>query len=188
MKKLHYLVKKVEYTVGVVIFMLISLIGLFLAILSWGVAVFSIVDILFINAPESFLIYKAWGCVSIVFIILSHPLFYLVMYTNVYDRIIAWIKSCSTNGLVIFTFGYINTYFLDLYYLRNRFSKSYLLSHGDILMSLAMFPILNIICYIDMIRSLRKCVTLPSNRELIKLYLKGQLMTYVIREYNEVEI
>ena len=115
MKKISYLVKKIEYTAGVVIFMLISLIGIFLAILSWGVAVFSIVDILFINAPESFLIYKAWGCVSIVFIFLSHPLFYLVMYTNVYDRIIAWIKSCSTNGLVVFTFGYINTYFLDLY-------------------------------------------------------------------------
>lgn len=162
-----------------------------LTILNWIIAVFSIVDILYLNLPDAVIAYKAWGIVSFTIIFISHLLFHNILYnTKIRDKIISWIKSRPTNRLVVFTLGYITTYFLDLYYVRNKYDKYNLLFHhwNDHMSVVAMFPILNILCYIDMIRSLRKCVSLPSNRDLIKLYLKGQLMTYIIREYDDYDL
>ena len=191
MKKIYSLIKKIDHIVDIIICIIVSFMVIILTILNWIIAVFSIVDILYLNLPDAVIAYKAWGIVSFTIIFISHSLFHNILYnTKIRDKIISWIKSRPTNRLVVFTLGYITTYFLDLYYVRNKYDKYNLLFHhwNDHMSVVAMFPILNILCYIDMIRSLRKCVSLPSNRELIKLYLKGQLMTYIIREYDDYDL
>ena len=191
MKKIYSLIKKIDHIVDIIICIIVSFMVIILTILNWIIAFFSIVDILYLNLPDAVIAYKAWGIVSFTIIFISHSLFHNILYnTKIRDKIISWIKSRPTNRLVVFTLGYITTYFLDLYYVRNKYDKYNLLFHhwNDHMSVVAMFPILNILCYIDMIRSLRKCVSLPSNRDLIKLYLKGQLMTYIIREYDDYDL
>lgn len=191
MKKIYNLIKKIDHIVDIIICIIVSFMVIILTILNWIIAVFSIVDILYLNLPDAVIAYKAWGIVSFTIIFISHSLFHNILYnTKIRDKIISWIKSRPTNRLVVFTLGYITTYFLDLYYVRNKYDKYNLLYHhmNDYMSVVAMFPILNILCYIDMIRSLRKHVVMPSNRELIKLYLKGQLMTYIIREYDDYDL
>ena len=51
----------------------------------------------------------------------------------------------------------------------------------DPTISSRMFPILNIVIYHSIIKKMRKNAQLLSTKELIILYLKGQLMTYLIR-------
>lgn len=180
--------KTINYILHILVFSIVSLMVLLLTILNWGVLVFFIIDILFLDTPETSFVYKIWGGSVFMFIVVSHSLFCILLYNRMYDKIIMWIKFHSTHRLVFLTLGYINTYFLDLYYLRNKYSRGYLLYQSDLTIFISMFPILNILCYIDMIRSLRKCVSLPSNRDLIKLYLKGQLMTYIIRKYDDYDL
>ena len=72
---------------------------------------------------------------------------------------------------------------VDLFYIKEKYTQYELLQYGINVTSstLAMFPILNIVIYYSIIKKMHKKMHLLSGKELIILYFKGQLITYLIR-------
>ena len=99
------------------------------------------------------------------------------------SRIQSWVNQHSTVLSVWLSLGYINTYLVDLFYIKEKYTQYELLQYGINVTSstIAMFPILNIVIYHSIIKKMRKNAQLLSTKELIILYFKGQLMTYLIR-------
>ena len=99
------------------------------------------------------------------------------------SRILSWVDKHSTVLSVWLSLGYINTYLVDLFYIKEKYTQYELLQYRINVTSstIAMFPILNIVIYHSIIKKMRKNAQLLSTKELIILYLKGQLMTYLIR-------
>lgn len=190
MKKICFIFKTIDYMLRVVLFIIACFSALCLSICTWAVIIFYIANVTYLHYSDTFIVFKHWGMVALGFMFMSHVLFHIAMYTKIRDRLIALIKSYSMRWITIFALGYINSYFLDIYYIYNKYDEWDLRHHNTpfFMPLIAMLPVLNALCYIDMIRSLRKHVVMPSNRELINLYLKGQLMTYIIREYDDYDL
>lgn len=113
-----------------------------------------------------------------------HAFFYQIMYDpTISSRILSWVNQHSTVLAVWLSLGYINTYLVDLFYIKEKYTQYELLQYRINVTSstIAMFPILNIVIYHSIIKKMRKNAQLLSTKGLIILYLKGQLITYLIR-------
>lgn len=124
------------------------------------------------------------GCVSNIRSHIVSRFFYQIMYDpTISSRILSWVNQHSTVLAVWLSLGYINTYLVDLFYIKEKYTQYELLQYRINVTSstIAMFPILNIVIYHSIIKKMRKNAQLLSTKELIILYLKGQLMTYLIR-------
>lgn len=175
---------RVSHTINMVIFGLFLLLAIVLSLANWGIILFSIADIVMIHSAKAILVYKIWAAIAISAVILSHAFFYQIMYDSIISlRIQSWVNQHSTALVVWLSLGYINTYLVDLFYIKEKYTQYELLQYGINVTSstIAMFPILNIVIYHSIIKKLRKNAQLLSTKELIILYLKGQLMTYLIR-------
>lgn len=175
---------RVSHTINMVIFWLFIILVIVLSLANWGIILFSIVNIVIIHTAKAILVYKIWAALSISAVILSHALFYQIMYDPIVSlRILSWFNQHSTVLVVWLSLGYINTYLVDLFYIKEKYTQYELLQYRINVTSstLAMFPILNIVIYHSIIKKMRKKTHLLSTKELIILYFKGQLMTYLIR-------
>lgn len=74
---------------------------------------------------------------------------------------------------------------LDLYFIKNKYTRDFVTYNTDSTESFwIMFPILNLIVYYKMIKDCRSDKGLKEkNSALLKLFVKGQLVTYLIRNY-----
>ena len=173
-----------SHTINMVIFGLFLLLAIVLSLANWGIILFSIADIVMIHSAKAILVYKIWAAIAISAVILSHAFFYQIMYDSIISlRIQSWVNQHSTALVVWLSLGYINTYLVDLFYIKEKYTQYELLQYGINVTgsTLAMFPILNIVIYHLIIKKMRKNTHLLSTKELIILYLKGQLITYLIR-------
>lgn len=173
-----------SHTINMAIFWLFLLLAIVLSLANWGIILFSIVDTVIIHSAKAILVYKIWATLAISAVILSHAFFYQIMYDlTISSRILSWVNQHSTVLAVWLSLGYINTYLVDLFYIKEKYTQYELLQYGINVTSstIAMFPILNIVIYHSIIKKMRKKMQLLSTKELIILYLKGQLMTYLIR-------
>lgn len=124
------------------------------------------------------------GCVSNIRSHIVSRFFYQIMYDpTISSRILSWVNQHSTVLAVWLSLGYINTYLVDLFYIKEKYTQYELLQYRINVTSstIAMFPILNIVIYHSIIKKMRKNAQLLSTKGLIILYLKGQLITYLIR-------
>lgn len=164
-----------SHTINMAIFWLFLLLAIVLSLANWGIILFSIVDTVIIHSAKAILVYKIWAALAISAVILSHAFFYQIMYDpTISSRILSWVNQHST---------VLNTYLVDLFYIKEKYTQYELLQYRINVTSstIAMFPILNIVIYHSIIEKMRKNAQLLSTKELIILYLKGQLMTYLIR-------
>ena len=171
-------------TINMAIFWLFLLLVVVLSLANWGIILFSIVDTIIIYSAKAILVYKIWAALAISAVILSHAFFCQIMYDpTISSRILSWVNQHSTVLSVWLSLGYINTYLVDLFYIKEKYTQYELLQYRINVTSstIAMFPILNIVIYHSIIEKMRKNAQLLSTKELIILYLKGQLMTYLIR-------
>ena len=176
--------ERVSHAINRVIFGLFLLLAIVLSLANWGIILFSIVDTVIIHSAKPILVYKIWAALAISAVILSHAFFYQIMYDlTISSRILSWVNQHSTVLAVWLSLGYINTYLVDLFYIKEKYTQYELLQYGINVTSstIAMFPILNIVIYHSIIKKMRKNAQLLSTKGLIILYLKGQLMTYLIR-------
>ena len=173
-----------SHTINMAIFWLFILLVIVLSLANWGIILFSIVDTVMIHTAKAILVYKIWASIAISAVILSHAFFYQIMYDpTISRRILSWVDQHSTVLVVWLSLGYINTYLVDLFYIKEKYTQYELLQYGINVTSstLAMFPILNIVIYYSIIKKMHKKMHLLSGKELIILYFKGQLITYLIR-------
>lgn len=179
MHKLKHILNSI---LAIITFIMVVLI----AILSWGVILFAIYDIIAPHTLNSILIYKLSAALWILLALPSHIFCQIIMYDEkIYDYVMSWIKNNSTKLPVILTLGYINSYFLDLYFIKNRYTHDFVTYNTSATETAEIIlPIVNWIVYYKTIRYCRKYAGLQEdNRTLLKFFLKGQLMTHIIRNY-----
>ena len=158
-----------SHTINMAIFWLFLLLAIVLSLANWGIILFSIVDTVIIHSAKAILVYKIWATLAISAVILSHAFFYQIMYDlTISSRILSWVNQHSTVLAVWLSLGYINTYLVDLFYIKEKYTQYELLQYRINVTSstIAMFPILNIVIYHSIIKKMRK---------------NAQLMTYLIR-------
>ena len=158
-----------SHTINMAIFWLFLLLAIVLSLANWGIILFSIVDTVIIHSAKAILVYKIWATLAISAVILSHAFFYQIMYDlTISSRILSWVNQHSTVLAVWLSLGYINTYLVDLFYIKEKYTQYELLQYGINVTSstIAMFPILNIVIYHSIIKKMCK---------------NAQLMTYLIR-------
>lgn len=112
---------RVSHTINMVIFWLFILLVIVLSLANWGIILFSIVDIVMIHTAKAILVYKIWASIAISAVILSHALFYQIMYDpTISRRILSWVDQHSTVLVVWLSLGYINTYLLIYFILKKN--------------------------------------------------------------------
>ena len=91
---------------------------------------------------------------------------------------------------VIMTLGIYNTYLLDLFYKIKYYSRNELVFQNDALIGtlLASIPIINIYIYIRIVRKIKEKGYDVETGQIIRLYLIGQLATYLVRNYKYTEL
>ena len=137
-----------SHTINMAIFWLFLLLAIVLSLANWGIILFSIVDTVIIHSAKAILVYKIWATLAISAVILSHAFFYQIMYDlTISSRILSWVNQHSTVLAVWLSLGYINTYLVDLFYIKEKYTQYELLQYGINVTSstIAMFPILNIV-------------------------------------------
>lgn len=151
-----------SHTINMAIFWLFLLLAIVLSLANWGIILFSIVDTVIIHSAKAILVYKIWATLAISAVILSHAFFYQIMYDlTISSRILSWVNQHSTVLAVWLSLGYINTYLVDLFYIKEKYTQYELLQYGINVTSstIAMFPILNIVIYHSIIK---KCAKMRS--------------------------
>lgn len=99
------------------------------------------------------------GCVSNIRSHIVSRFFYQIMYDpTISSRILSWVNQHSTVLAVWLSLGYINTYLVDLFYIKEKYTQYELLQYGINVTSstIAMFPILNIVIYHSIIKKCAK--------------------------------
>lgn len=118
---------------------------------------------------------KIFGALGIVLVLFSNVTLWQVMYSpKIYNRLISIVWSKRLRLLYFLTFGYVNVYLLNLYYLRFKYSLYELTQYriNVIYSVLVMFPILNIPVYMVAKRRSNHPMSL---RFAAKLYFQGRL-------------
>ena len=119
----------------------------------------------------------------------SHYILYFTLFeSDIEEEYINWVKKHNTMPYVIMTLGIYNTYLLDLFYKINVFTKSDLLFQpipGRFSIST---PIINVYIYIRIVRKIRDKGYDIETWQIIRLYLIGQLATYLVRNYKYTEL
>jgi hypothetical protein len=118
----------------------------------------------------------------------AHNAFYGVMYDeNIMPKITDWIKNHSIKWLMFLTLGYASTFLLDYYYIRDIYNKYDLQYHRSNITQILLvdLPIINILAYLLYIHKVKREEHLnESYKFLFKLFLKGQMMTYITRSQS----
>lgn len=130
---------------------------------------------------KSLMLLKIVGALGIVLVLFSNVALWQVMYSpKIYNRLISIVWSKRLRLLYFLTFGYVNVYLLNLYYIRFKYSLYELTQYRiNVTYSvLVMFPFLNIPVYIVAIRRYNHPM---SFRLAAKLYFQGRLATYLIQ-------
>ncbi len=130
---------------------------------------------------KSLILLKIFGALGIVLVLFSNVTLWQVMYSpKIYNRLISIVWSKRLRLLYFLTFGYVNVYLLNLYYLRFKYSLYELTQYriNVIYSVLVMFPILNIPVYMV---AKRRSKHPMSFRLAAKLYFQGRLATYLIQ-------
>lgn len=141
------------------------------------------IDIVYItNLTKAF-------CITLILLMYSsHNIFYRVMYYDaIMDKVKDWIKNHSTKWLMFLTLGYASTFLLDYYSIRDIYNKYDLQYHRSNITQILLvdFPIINILAYLLYIHKAKKEEHLnESYKFLFKLFLKGQMMTYITRSQS----
>lgn len=188
MKKLFKVLREYYDKLSVLLFIIAFLL---LVLTLWTALFYFLADVFLYDFTEPITGYYKLGIIFLILLIFTHNFFYSIMYTdNISSKITNWIDSHSTQLLVWLSFGLANTILLDLCYYRFKYHKYNLLQYRTNVIdsNLAKFPILNIPIYCLFIRTLQKKMPLPPIKELTGLYLRGQLMTYIIRNTDCAEI
>lgn len=105
------------------------------------------------------------------------------MYDNkIYALLIKWIKGHDITPWFVLTMGLCNTYLLDLYYTRNKYSKFDLLQYRVNITDsiIVMLPLINIYIYFSIVKSgaLKQKI---SKRDFLHLYVRGRLIQHIIQ-------
>lgn len=153
-----------------------------LAIDLWSLLITAIVCLIG-GGIKSLILLKIFGALGIVLVLFSNVALWQVMYSpKIYNRLISIVWSKRLRLLYFLTFGYVNVYLLNLYYIRFKYSLYELTQYriNVIYSVLVMFPILNIPVYIV---AIRQCNYPLPFRLSIKLYLQGRLVTNLIQKY-----
>ena len=180
------MIEQLKHKFNLILAVITCIMVLLIALLSWSLILFAIYDVSVPHTLDSMTIYKLLGAFWIIFALFSHVFCQVIMYDDkIFTFIISRIKNHSTNWLVILTLGYINTYMLDLYLIKNKYTHDFVMYNNGVTETMwIILPILNLIAYYKMIWWCRKYRDLKEgNLTLLKLYSKGQLMTYLIRNY-----
>ncbi len=130
---------------------------------------------------KSLMLLKIVGALGIVLVLFTNVALWQVMYSpKIYNRLISIVWSKRLRLLYFLTFGYVNVYLLNLYYIRFKYSLYELTQYRiNVTYSvLVMFPFLNIPVYIVAIRRYNHPM---SFRLAAKLYFQGRLATYLIQ-------
>lgn len=157
-----------------------------ITILNWGIIFFTIADYMILHISNSKEIYEILGCIWLILAIPSHVFCQIIMYDDrIYTLGLKWINNNSTKWFVMFSLYYIDTYFLDWYFIKKKYSRDFVTYNTSSTESFwIIFPILNLIVYYKMINYCRRHMNLKeNNRFLLKLFFNGQLMTYMIKNY-----
>lgn len=121
----------------------------------------------------------------------SHYILYFTLFeSDIEEEYINWVKKHNTMPYVIMTLGIYNTYLLDLFYKIKYYSRNELVYQNDALIGalLASTPIINIYIYIRIVRKIKKKGYDIEIWQIIRLYLIGQLATYLVRNYKYTEL
>ena len=119
----------------------------------------------------------------------SHYILYFTLFeSDIEEEYINWVKKHNTMPYVIMTLGIYNTYLLDLFYKINVFTKSDLLFQSIPGRFSISTPIINIYIYIRIVRKIKKKGYDIEIWQIIRLYLIGQLATYLVRNYKYTEL
>lgn len=180
------LTDKLKHYLCLVLAIVTCLMVALIAILSWGIVLFAIYDINTSHTFHSIEVYKISAVFWALLALPSHVFCQIIMYDDkIYAYVMSWIKNHSTKWQVVLSLGYINTYMLDLYFIKNKYTRDFVTYNTDSTESFwIMFPILNLIVYYKMIKDCRSYKGLKEkNSALLKLFVKGQLVTYLIRNY-----
>ena len=180
------LTDKLKHYLCLVLAIVTCLMVALIAILSWGIVLFAIYDINTSHTFHSIEVYKISAAFWALLALPSHVFCQIIMYDDkIYAYVMSWIKNHSTKWQVVLSLGYINTYMLDLYFIKNKYTRDFVTYNTDSTESFwIMFPILNLIVYYNMIKDCRSDKGLKEkNSALLKLFVKGQLVTYLIRNY-----
>lgn len=119
----------------------------------------------------------------------SHYILYFTLFeSDIEEEYINWVKKHNTMPYVIMTLGIYNTYLLDLFYKINVFTKSDLLFQPIPERFSISIPIINIYIYIRIVRKIKEKGYDVETGQIIRLYLIGQLATYLVRNYKYTEL
>ena len=152
-----------------------------------SVALWGLIIITILHSINSFTWYDkalySLGIISIVLMFFSHAFLYQIMYDNkIYALLIKWIKGHDITPWFVLTMGLCNTYLLDLYYKRNKYSKFDLLQYRVNITDsiIVMLPLINICIYFSIIKSgaLKQKI---SKRDFLHLYVRGRLIQHIIQ-------
>ncbi len=160
--------------------------AILLAVDLWILLISAIV-MLFDYSTTLLLVIKILSAYAIVLVILSHMALWQIMYSlNIYNQLISIVWNKRIRFWIFLSLGYFNVYLLNLYFIRFRYTQYELLQYrvNVIYSALIMIPIANIIVY---------CAALRGNNQLTvyaatKLYLKGELATYLIKKDYKILI
>ena len=177
---------KLKHYINIILSIITLIMVALIALLVWGLILFAIADWTILNLADSLSVYKLLGGFWLLLVVFSHFFCRVIMYDEkICNFVKEWIKNHPTKWMVIFTLSYINTYWLNWYFIKNRYSKDFVLyNHGGADFLLVMLPILNWIVYYKAIRYGKQYWGLKEDKKiLLKLFFKGQLTTYLIKNY-----
>lgn len=158
-----------------------------LSICLWSILIFSVLKIFMVYGMLN-IIYLLL-ILSLVLIMSTNTLCYVLMYNDKYcSQIENWVCNHSTKPLVIITLGYINVILLNIWYIKEKYSKSVLIYYPITTFlepAVAMIPILNTIVYFEYSNWLKsKDLINIDFKNWALLFIKGEFMTYIIRSLN----
>lgn len=157
--------------------------AILLAVDFWILLISAIVS-LFDYSVKLLLVIKILCAFAIALVIFSHIALWQIMYSpNIYNQLISIVWHKRIRLLIFLSLGYFNVYLLNLYFLRFRYTQYELLQYriNVIYSALIMIPVANIIVYCAALRGKNQL----SVHDATRLYLKGELATYLIKSDYE---
>lgn len=177
---------KLRHYFNIILAIITFIMIVLIAMLNWGIVFFAIADWTTLHNLNSLNVYEILASFWLLLAIPSHVFCQIIMYDDkIYTLVVKWINDNSTKWLVIFTLSYINTYLLDWYFIKNKYTHDFTTYNKSQTESFwIIFPVLNLIVYYKLIKFCRKYRGMEeSNNLILKLFFKGQLITYIIKKY-----
>lgn len=177
---------KCDNIIDGVFFCLFVAFAVLLTVDLWGLLITAILYLID-EGTKLILLLKILGTLCIVLILFSHFALWQIMYSpQIYKRLISIVWNKKLWLLKILTIGYLNVYLLNLYFIRFKYDLYELTQYrvNVTYSTLVMFPIMNIPIYVAIMRKKEHSLSIG---ETIKLYLLGNLATYLIKsDYSDL--